>query len=312
MARQRPHSIQFSSFQERFLRFFAPPEARPSPFRRSARTVRGQRGSALVMAAIFMLVATTLITVGTKLVSDSSQQGHQRELYVGMAENVARAGIVDALGWFTRQTANNGVVFGATTDTYVPGQTVTLNSVYANFDQAFNPQSDTADAQLSDTNVASIGIVNEFPLDNAVTSLALYWGHYEVDRQNSSGTNSNAVRDVTSERDTAHVTGDGYVWRIVSTGYVYKRYDTSISASSGWWNTMYNQAPNTVVASAVYQTEFRKLSLVLPQPTPGNNEQGAIYIQQISKAVTLQNTETTLSGAVSTYGNYAAIGMTSP
>lgn len=264
------------------------------------------------MASIFMLVATTLITVGVKLVADSSRQGKEKELYVGEAENVARAGIVDALGWFTRQTANSGVVFGLTADSFVPGQTVTLNAAFANVDQAFDPVNNTANAQLSDTIDATVGIVNEYPLDDPVTAKAIYWGHYTVVRQGSSGNTTNAVQDITGERDSAHVNGDGYVWRIISTGYVYKRLDKTINASTGAWNVPYNEEPNLVVATATYSTEFRKLSLLLPQPTPGNNEQGALFVQNIKGQVVLSSTETLLNGSVSTYGNYAAVGMTSP
>jgi hypothetical protein len=225
---------------------------------------------------------------------------------------VARAGIVDALGWFSRQSANGGVVFGNTQDSFVPGQTVTVNSSFSNADQAFNPQNNTANAQLSDTINASIGIVNEYPLDNAVTSLALYWGHYEVVRENNLDNIPNAVQDITGERDTAHVNGDGYVWRIISNGYVYRRLDQTVSSVTGTWNVAYNKLPNYVVANATYSTEFRKLSLLIPQPTPGVNEQGAVFVQNVKNQVTLSSTETLLNGSVSTYGNYAAIGMTSP
>src|SRR5208282_305118 len=112
-------------------------------------------------------------------------------------------------------------------------------------------------------------------LDDPVTANAIYWGRYEVVRQGISGNTKNAVQDITGERDTAHVNGDGYVWRIVSTGYVYKRLDKTISATTGTWNKPYTQSPNVLVASSTFSTEFRKLSLLLPQPTPGNNEQGA-------------------------------------
>lgn len=264
------------------------------------------------MAAIFMLVATMLMTVGYRLVSNSSRQSKERMLYVGEAENVARAGLVDTLGWFSRRTSNGGLVAGAVVTPVIPGSTPTPVYPYTNIDQAFSPQNNTANAQLSDTIDASIGIVKEYPLDSPVTANALYWARYEVKQQGTGAFDPNAVHDVTGERIFKYADGSGYVWNIVSTGYVYKRMDKSIDPTTGNFAVSMTQPPNSVVATARFSTEFRKLSLVMPCPTPGNvnGVAGAIYVQNIKNQVTLSNTQTYISAnAPNCFG---VVGMHSP
>lgn len=277
------------------------------------------------MASIFMIVASLLITAGFRLVSDSARQAKERGFYVAQAEYVARAGLADALAWYGRQQGNGGVVYGNAPFgslpgyDWQPGQTPTVNPVFTSVDDAFDPVNNTANAQSSDTADAGIGIVKDYPLDNAVTALSTFWAHYEVWKQdapkftpvNGSSYNVYAAHDVTGSRDTAHLTGDGYVWNVVAKGYVYRRTDFTTDAYGDFIIT-YNQAPNTVVASSIVSTEFRKLSLLMPQPTPNNFNSGALYVQNIANQVTLSGTETNLTGAVSTFGNYAVIGMTNP
>lgn len=271
------------------------------------------------MAAIFMVIASILITAGFRLVSDSARQAKQRNYYVAEAENVARAGIVDALGWFGRQSANGGVVFGNYSNSYAPGATPTVQPIYVSADDAFNPQGNTANTQMSDTIDAGIGIVKEYPLDDPVTAKAVFWARYEVWKQDApkftpvhgSTFNPYAAHDITGQRDTAHINGDGYVWTIACKGIVYRRMDKTVD-TYGFFTAPYNQAPNTVVATSIQSAELRKLSLLMPQPTPNISISGGLYVKNIRSQVTLSSVETTLSGAVSTYNNYAAIGMTSP
>src|SRR5581483_7704404 len=98
--------FKFARIRRAFSRFFKLPHpVNPA----SSPEIKNQRGSALVMAAIFMMIATVLITVGMKLVTVSNQQSTQANLYVGEAENVARAGLVDALGWLRRNSSTSPV-----------------------------------------------------------------------------------------------------------------------------------------------------------------------------------------------------------
>jgi hypothetical protein len=308
-----------NSLKKRFDRFFAVPSVKA----KNHSSLRlSNRGSALVMAVVLMLVASTLITIGVKLIANASRTAKERELYVGEAENVARAGLIDAKGWFIRQTANGGVVFGNTVNTVLPGMTPTVNPTYSNVDQAFNPLFNAGNPQNSDTTDPTIGIVSEYPLNDAVTANALFWARYEVKRQQAGAYDPNAVHDVTGSR-SSYVNGDGMVWNIVSTGYVYKRMDKSVTGIPATWVYPYNYGVTTgdysktkIIATARFSTEIRKLSLIMPVPAPPNgpgvaNLTAGIYVQDLAAQITL-NTQTLMDGAVSATGTVAGLGENHP
>ncbi len=316
MSPRRRTSPSFHPLSEAFWGFFGVSGSSrnknsSSLFSRFFQTLGKREGSALVMAAIFMVVATMLITIAFKMVANSARSSKESALYVGEAENVARAGLVDALGWYARQQANGGVVAGAANNTATFGQIATPLPGFSNVDQAFNPQNNTANSQLSDTIDASIGLVKEYPLDDPVTAKALYWGRYEVVRQQATPI-PNAVQDVTGKRSTNFINGDGFVWNIVANGYVYKRLDKTVNSVTGLFSVPMTTAPNSLVAQAVFSTELRKLSLVMPDPIPGDGNSAGLYVHSIHGQVTLSSNQTMLYGAVSQIGTFAAMGMTSP
>ena len=134
----------------------------------------------MVMAMFFLLVAVSLITTGMKLVSTASREAKQTELYVGEAENVARAGLTDALGYFRRQQK----IVMAFNQNYGAGSVPIYSSGISYVDQPFNPVYNGSNPASSDTLDASIGIVNEYPLDGGGTTMdAVLWGRYEVKKQ---------------------------------------------------------------------------------------------------------------------------------
>lgn len=266
------------------------------------------------MAAIFMLVAGTLIVTAMKLISSTSRESKLQELNVAEAENVAKAGLVDALGWYRRK----GVVVRSFNNNYViPGTTPTYTAPYTHPDQPFEPQYNVNAAQ-SDTIDASIGIVSEYPLDvSSTTTNAVFFARYEVIRQDpqhpnptetstpwttptkTSTPNPNAVHDVSGNRVPGLWNGDGLVWQVQSTGYVFRRNDPSKA---------FNVWPNKVVATARVMTELRKMQLNLPVTTGGVTLWGAIY-SNATTMVSLVNDNTLLNGAVSVSGTYAVVGM---
>ena len=285
----------------------------------SQRSKLSQKGSALIMASIFMIVATYLVTIGAKLVSDTNKQAKQRELFVGEAENVARAGLIDAKAWFIRQTANGGLVFGNTSSSVTVGMTPTVNPSYTSADQAFNPIYNASNPQGSDTSEPNFGIVQEYPLDQAVTSKATYWARYEIKRQPTGAYDPTAVHDVTGKRNDSYINGDGLVWNIISTGYVYKRMDRSTAGTPATWVYPYNYGVTTgdfgktkIIAKAQFSTEIRKLSLIMPVPSNYSTiVSSGLYVQEMANQITLHN-QTLLSGAVSAIGTYAAVGENQP
>lgn len=320
MTKRIQKSNQRSKFQEAFSGFFRLPIGVPRTFNATAGQIKDPKGSALVMAAIFMLVATTLMTVGMRLISDASKNTKQQELYIGEAENAARAGLQDAAGWYKRQV-NKGVTVAAfaaavtagETPTWAPNSNSATPGNYTFADEAFNPQNNV-NAQLTDTSNAAIGIVEEYPLDSAVSTQAVFWSRYEVRKVQdptqvtpAATWDPNAVHDVTGNRSSG-VNGNGIIWSIVSTGYVYKRMSYTTAGSPATFTVQYNQAPNTIVAMVRYYTEFRKLGLSLPS-TNASLETGAVYVQATTQ-VDLANSETTIDGAVSAQGNYSIIAMT--
>jgi hypothetical protein len=278
-----------------------------------------QQGSALVMAAIFMILATFLITVGVRLVSDSSNQAKKRTMMVAEAENIARAGLTDALGWFRRQTANNGLVsaFNVQNGAVAPASTPTYNTgpnglAFTGPDQAFWPLNNTGLGQsLNDTSDANIGLMREYPLDSAVSATANFWGRYEVVKVPWVGAGTPtptfypyAVRDISGERNgNADVNGDGAVWSITCTAYVYRRLDYGVT--NGIWKVPYNQAPNIIIANTRVSTELTKLQLNMP--TTLSYLSAPVYVEHIS-SISLTS-PAVINGAVSAQGNWAIISM---
>src|SRR5690242_16411865 len=93
-----------AKFRKSFWRFFAI-SFRPKSDA-SFSTLRNLKGSAaIIMAFIFMVMASLLVVAGTQLVKVLNQQSRQQELYFNEAKNAALAGLSDAKGWFTRQAS---------------------------------------------------------------------------------------------------------------------------------------------------------------------------------------------------------------
>jgi hypothetical protein len=235
--------------------------------------LKNQQGSALVMAAIFMVLATTLMVTAGTMVKTARNDANEQAYAVALAENAAQAGLEDAIGWYKRQiiqpvAANASAV---TTVTYP----VTYNSMAVSYaDEVFFPLYNTANPVTTDTidpyaeSVSGIGLVNEFSPDGAgsvseATTIGdeRIWERYEVQRQLPGTVIANAVHDVTGNRVYNGYAGQGVVWSLSSTGYAYYRRDYTKSVSAPYyWTVPYNQSPNKVMASARMTTEIHKLS----------------------------------------------------
>lgn len=213
-----------------------------SILRRTAfRRLGDQSGAALIISIMLSLIVIMLMAVGGKMIATSHQESKIQQRVLTEADNVARAGLVDAMAWFKRQ-ASQPVRSG-------------LNMTLAAYpDAAFYPRYN-ADATKSSTIDENLGLVKEYEL----SSDGKKWARYEVLRQAvnpSTGTyNDRAVHDITSQRIDGKQDGEGYVWYIESAGYVYQRNDA---------NTAYNVSPNKVIARVRASTEIRRLTLSLP------------------------------------------------
>jgi hypothetical protein len=188
-----------------------------------------ERGVALVFALFFAIIALGLTVAGTIFVRAHKEHTQAAFASHGQAVEFARSGLIEALGWFRKQTA----------------QPVT----------GFQPQLDeTARPPVLDTAEPDVGIVREFEISGSL------WGRYEVwkdwpaDPDASRLAFRNIVRcqDISDER--GHLS-PGSVWRLRSVGYVYRRNEATAP---------YNQQPNRVIAKEVVETEIRRLALQPP------------------------------------------------
>jgi len=147
--------------------------------------IRTDKGTILVWVMVAMTMLSGLMFAGLTALQNTSTLVQSNMEYYGQATSVAKAGLLDALGWFQRQT----------------GQPVI----------AFTPQLNLgAVPPINDTDDPTIGIVRDIEIDS---SLNLY-GRYEVI--------TSTVQDVSAQRG---LIGNGTIWYIECIGYLYKRLD---------------------------------------------------------------------------------------
>lgn len=211
------------------------------PAKTNPKQIPDNKGSALIIAIFLTVIVAALSLVCSKLIQTSFNEAKQQQHISAEADNIAKAGLVDALSWFRRQV-KQPVCSG------VPP------TKYAWADGAFDPKYDT-DLSKRDTIDANIGIVKEYQLNDAGT----LWGRYEVKRQTNTTVaayDKFAVHDITQERVlTGAQNGSGLVWSISSAGYIYQKNNPS---------KKFNESPNRVVARSRISTEIRKISIDLP------------------------------------------------
>ena len=143
-----------------------------------------QRGVAMVLALFFVLIASGLILAGTILMQSSKVENQTNFRVYGQATSFARAGLIEALSWYRRQST----------------QPVTV----------FNPIRDlNANPPILDTDDPSIGLVRDFEISGAL------WGRYEVPKTE--------VEDISEKRGCSAGSGivwklisKGYVYKKVS------------------------------------------------------------------------------------------------
>ncbi len=183
-----------------------------------------------------LLAVLAFIPIGSQLIKITSQSTLATQRQFGQADNIARAGLIDAVSWFKRQAVQ-------------PVRSSVDPVAYPYVDAAFYPRTST-----SDTIDESIGLVKEYPLGES----SFLWGRYEVRRQKNTATNPvdvHAVHDITENRVSGFSNGSGLAWSIESFGFVYQRKNSSVA---------YNVAPNQIVARSRAAVEIRRLALNMP------------------------------------------------
>lgn len=189
----------------------------------------GERGVALILALFFTIIVVGITVTGSLILRSHQTLTKTNFVSRGQAVQFSRSGLIEALGWLRKQTA----------------QPVT----------AINPQLDTGvSPPIIDTTEPDVGIVREFQITNSI------WGRYEVWKRWDADPDSERLAwrqqfqclDISSQRGNL---SPGSVWRLRSMGYVFRRVDE---------NVPFNEAPNQVLGQELTEVESRRLALQPP------------------------------------------------
>lgn len=190
-----------------------------------------ERGVALILGILFTIVVLGITFSGTLVLQSHRQKTETNFALHGQADQFARSGLTDAVGWLKKQTTQPVTVFAPRRDTSV------------------NPA-------LLETDDPEIGIMRQFAITGAV------WGRYEVwkpwagdpDPQRLAWREQHQAEDVSQARNTR---SDGTVWRLRSIGYVFRMVDPS---------KPFDQLPNQVLGTEILEVEARRVTIVPPYP----------------------------------------------
>ena len=143
-------------------------------------------GGTLLLLVVVVSIMLSGLMLAAHITYRASRRTIEHELnYHGQAVNAAKAGLVDALSWYRRQTVQ-------------PVET-------------FTPVRDLSQSPpVNETDDPDIGLVREYQ----ISTRDHIWGRYEVRARISA--------DITSERNLG---GQGRCWYLESKGYVFERLD---------------------------------------------------------------------------------------
>jgi hypothetical protein len=183
------------------------------------------------MGILFGIVVSGLVVSGTLVLRAHRTKTETNFRIYGQASEFARAGLIESLGWFRRQSAQPVLDFEPIRDLL-------------------------ATPPILDTEEPDVGIVRQFQIAGSV------WGRYEVWKEWETDPDPTRLawrrqvqaNDVSAMRSAS---GAGSVWQVRSVGYVFRRVDAARA---------FDEPPNRVLASAVLETELRRLRLAPPGP----------------------------------------------
>ena len=213
-----------------------------------------RRGAALLLLVVIAIIILSGLMSASHYVRQTTNRTIEHELnYHGQAVNAAKAGLVDALSWYRRQTAQPVDVFA--------------------------PARDLADdPPVNETDDPDIGLVREYQ----ISTRDRIWGRYEV--------RIRVIEDITGQRN---LPGTGRYWYVEAKGYVFERlddnyqptdfyylyelsdgtakrkltdgsYETITTTPNGALEERYDEQVVKVLSSATIGSEFRRLSVVPP------------------------------------------------
>jgi len=174
---------------------------------------QAQLGITLMLTMMMSVFILILITVASSVLSASEKSNAKRFSKQGQADNIARAGLQEAVNWFKSQPVQ-------------PVRQGGTSPAYACADEAFHPLYDS-DPLERETIDESYGLVKDIQIDRNI------WGRYRIKRQVGCAPDASfvydphAVHDLTKKRGKNEGSptdpGEGVVWYIESEGIVYRR-----------------------------------------------------------------------------------------
>ncbi len=202
--------------------------SKPGARRITAKNGR-QRGSVVIYLILILAFLLALTPTITKMVSVSAKDTKHQLMTTAMADNIAKAGLTDAVSWFRKHMIVKGTGY------------------YPNPDDAFYPRQSAGETEDEAT-----GLVRNYMLNDQEQ----IWARYEIKRQPAPPEpyDTHAVHDITDQR-TNFPAGDGLVWYLESQGFIYKKVDPTKN---------YNVEPNRVLSKSRMSGEIRQLSMTLP------------------------------------------------
>ncbi len=211
-------------------------------------------GGTLLLLVLVVSIMLSGLMLAAHITYRASRRTVEHELnYHGQAVNAAKAGLIDALSWYRRQTVQP-------VGTFAPAK-----------DLSQSPP-------VNETDDPDIGLVREYQ----ISTRDHIWGRYEVRARTS--------RDITGERNLA---GQGRCWYLESKGYVFERlaadytpadfysyyelsdgvqkrkvgpgtYVTEATTPNGMLEERVDVGVVRVLAQATMGTELRRLSVIPP------------------------------------------------
>ena len=162
----------------------------------------GERGVALILAILFTIIVVGITVTGSLILKSHQATTKVNFISHGQSVQFSKSGLIEALGWLRKQTA----------------QPVT----------SFQPQLNMlVSPPVMDTLDPIIGVAREFQITNSI------WGRYEVWKQWEADPNPTrlAWRRLMQTQDISDQRGNlapGSIWRVRSVGYVFRRVDENV------------------------------------------------------------------------------------
>ena len=169
-----------------------------------------RRGSMLVMVMVSLIMLSGIMMASIHMFKTRELIQDNELHYHGQAVNAAKAGLIDALSWFRRQTVQPVEEAPDGTGGFAPVRDLTVNPV------------------INDTDDAFIGLVREYEISTTDN----IWERYEVRRKRvqpanpplRNSDNLVGVQDITSQHNDDSGNG-GRFWYIEAKGYIFQRLD---------------------------------------------------------------------------------------